>query len=321
MAPAHDPHRLSTVVRPSRYDVRLRPSLDDASFTGTVRIDVVADEPVDAFTLNAADLHIESCVVDGATCGFELDDELERLTITGFGPMSGSTATLDIRFRGVLNDKLRGFYRSTYTDADGTDQVIATTQMQSTDCRRAFPCWDEPEFKAVFGITLDVADGLTAVSNGSEVARTVEEPGRTVVRFADTMLMSTYLVAFVVGRLDVTEPVDVDGIPLRIVHVPGKADLTAFGTRRRRILSPLVPGLLRHPLSERQGRLDRAAGLRRRRDGEPGLHHVPGEPAARGSGTPAPSRNSSWSRTWSHTNWPTCGSAISSRCAGGTASG
>ena len=53
-----------------------------------------------------------------------------------------------------LNDKLRGFYRSTFTDADGTEQVIATTQMQATDCRRAFPCWDEPEFKAVFAITL-----------------------------------------------------------------------------------------------------------------------------------------------------------------------
>ena len=66
-----------------------------------------------------------------------------------------------------MNDKLRGFYRSTYVDDDGVEQVIATTQMQATDCRRAFPCWDEPEFKAVFAVTLDVDDGLTAISNGT----------------------------------------------------------------------------------------------------------------------------------------------------------
>ena len=56
----------------------------------------------------------------------------------------------------MLNDKLRGFYRSTYRDDDGAEHVIATTQMQSTDCRRVFPCWDEPDFKAVFAVTLVV---------------------------------------------------------------------------------------------------------------------------------------------------------------------
>jgi puromycin-sensitive aminopeptidase len=130
----------------------------------------------------------------------------------------------------VLNDKLRGFYRSTYVDDDGTEQVIATTQMQATDCRRAFPCWDEPEFKAVFAITLDVADDLTAISNGPRSsARPPTGRDRRVIRFADTMPMSSYLVAFVVGRLEATDTVDVDGIPLRVVHVPGKGHLTEFG--------------------------------------------------------------------------------------------
>jgi puromycin-sensitive aminopeptidase len=136
---------------------------------------------------------------------------------------------LTIEFRGTLNDKLRGWYRSVYTDADGTPQVIATTQMQSTDCRRTFPCWDEPDFKAVFGVTLVVEPHLLAVSNGREVSRTTRTDGKAVVRFADTMIMSSYLVAFVVGPLEATDWVDVDGIPIRIVHVPGKGGLTAFG--------------------------------------------------------------------------------------------
>jgi puromycin-sensitive aminopeptidase len=124
---------------------------------------------------------------------------------------------------------LRGFYRSTFTDADGRERVIATTQMQSTDCRRAFPCWDEPDMKAVFGITLDVAPDLVALSNGPEIARETLPDGRQRVRFEDTMMMSTYLVAMVVGPLEATETVDVDGIPLRILHVPGKGHLTGFG--------------------------------------------------------------------------------------------
>jgi puromycin-sensitive aminopeptidase len=107
--------------------------------------------------------------------------------------------------------------------------VIATTQMQSTDCRRAFPCWDEPEYKAVFSVTLVVAPDLLAVSNSREIERTTRDDGTVVVRFADTMLMSSYLVAFVVGPLEATDWVDVDGIPVRIVHVPGKGHLTDFG--------------------------------------------------------------------------------------------
>ncbi len=150
------------------------------------------------------------------------------MIVTPSAPIAAGTTTLAIEFAGILNDKLRGFYRSTYVDDDGVQQVIATTQMQSTDCRRAFPCWDEPEFKAVFGVTLDIADGLTAISNGPELERSSAD-GRTVIRFADTMIMSSYLVAFVVGRLEVSEPIDVNGIPLRIVHVPGKSHLTEFG--------------------------------------------------------------------------------------------
>ena len=70
-----------------------------------------------------------------------------------------------IKFRGILNDKLHGFYRSQYTDAAGKTHTIATTQFEATDARRAFPCWDEPALKAVFKVTLVVDENLTALSN------------------------------------------------------------------------------------------------------------------------------------------------------------
>ncbi len=223
-----DPYRLPTGVRPTRYDLRLRPSLTDATFSGSVRIELIVDGPTEIFVLNADELVITSCEVDGRAATWELDGPAERLFVTPASTVAGGVSELTIEFDGILNDRLRGFYRSTYVDDDGVEQVVATTQMQSTDCRRAFPCWDEPEFKAVFAVTLEVDDGLTAISNAPELGRTTAA-GRCTIRFADTMVMSSYLVAFVVGRLEMTDTVDVDGIPLRLVHVPGKGHLTDFG--------------------------------------------------------------------------------------------
>jgi puromycin-sensitive aminopeptidase len=100
--------------------------------------------------------------------------------------------------------------------------------MESTDARRAFPCWDEPELKASFEITLVVDDSLAAYSNGSVVEETAEPGGRRRVRFAPTMVISTYLVAFIVGPLESTEPLEVNAVPLRVVHRPGQGHLTQF---------------------------------------------------------------------------------------------
>ncbi|MFT4867332.1 MAG: puromycin-sensitive aminopeptidase, partial [Ilumatobacter sp.] len=170
-----DPYRLPIGVSPSRYDIRLRPALDDATFTGSITIQLDVAMETDTFVLNAAELTVEECSVNGTPGTAELDEETDRLIVRMAAPVAEGPATMKISFAGILNDKLRGFYRSTYQDADGVEQVIATTQMQSTDCRRAFPCWDEPEFKAVFGITLDIADGLDAISNGPEIERVTTE--------------------------------------------------------------------------------------------------------------------------------------------------
>ena len=234
-APPLDPYRLPRTVAPSRYEIELEPDLAAATFHGHVHIEVNATGDVTELALNAADLTIQSARIDGADATWRLDPAGERLFITpADGVVPAGDHDVDIEFDGVLNDLLRGWYRSTYRDADGGEHVIATSQMQSTDCRRAFPCWDEPDFKAVFAITLVVdADleggGLLAVSNGREVARDDRGDGKVAVTFADTMVMSSYLVAVVVGPLVATDWVDVDGIPLRLVHVPGKEHLTEFG--------------------------------------------------------------------------------------------
>ncbi|MEM7141763.1 MAG: M1 family metallopeptidase [Actinomycetota bacterium] len=228
--------RLPTHVVPHRYDLVLEPDIPTATFRGSVTIDVELVEKTDEIVCNAADLEIDSALVitgEGAAAtehvpDVRLDADTERLHLTFPRDLAPGSARVVATFRGTLNDQLRGFYRSTYADDDGVEHTIATTQFQSTDARRAFPCWDEPAWKATFATTLVVDPDHLAVANTAEVTSSFDPDGRRRVTFAETMRMSTYLVAFVVGPLEVTEPIDAGGVPVRVVHRPGKGHLTPF---------------------------------------------------------------------------------------------
>jgi len=226
-------YRLSRAVLPRRYDLVLQPDLDAGTFTGSEAVLLEVAEPVDEIVLNAAELGIGEGRLEGPGGTLEvtevrLDAENERAHLRLSGRAEPGEWTLRLAFSGALSERMDGFYRSTYQGEAGATRTIGTTQFESTDARRAFPCWDEPDLKAVFGVTLVAVQGQLAISNGPEIGREPAGDGRVRVRFGDTMPMSTYLVAFVVGPLEVTEPMDVDGIPLRIVHQPGKGHLTDF---------------------------------------------------------------------------------------------
>ncbi|HYX45057.1 MAG TPA: M1 family metallopeptidase, partial [Acidimicrobiales bacterium] len=231
--PPEDPFRLPRAVEPEHYDLTLAPDLASASFTGEERVRVRVHQATAEVVLNAAELDIhaaELVTADGAVLGGQVryHDEDERVAVQLDQAAPVGVHTLRLRFSGTLNDKLRGFYRSHYTDDSGTAHVIATTQFEATDARRAFPCWDEPDRKATFRVSLVVERPLTAISNSEVVERVDLGNGKDEVRFAETMRMSTYLVAFIVGPLEATAAVDVDGVPLRVVAVPGKQRLAGF---------------------------------------------------------------------------------------------
>jgi len=223
-----DPYRLPANVVPFSYELVLEPDLEEATFAGEVTIVVEVVEATSQVVLNAIDLQIDYADVEGQTAGVTLDAEHERATLHLKDPLEPGPAGVHIRFRGVLNDKLRGFYRSTFKDSNGAEHTIATTQFESTDARRAFPCWDEPSLKATFAITLVVPEGLFAVSNAAVLTEARTGNGRRRVSFDHTMKMSTYLVAFIVGPLAATEAVDVDGVPLRVIAPPERLALAPF---------------------------------------------------------------------------------------------
>ncbi len=235
MEETEERYRLPRTVVPSRYDLTLEPDLDAGTFDGAVAVALEVVEPVTEIVLNTNELTLGDATLTAAdgraieVSKILTDDDAERATVDLAETADPGEWTLKISFRGDLNPRLTGFYRSTYQDEDGNTQVVGTTHFEATDARRAFPCWDEPDLKAVFAITLVVKGGLAAVSNGPEVERESLADGRVRIRFADTMKMSTYLAAWVVGRLELSDPADARGVSVRIVHVPGKGHLTSFG--------------------------------------------------------------------------------------------
>jgi puromycin-sensitive aminopeptidase len=224
-----NPFRLPKTVLPERYEIRLEPDLERFTFAGEETVFVTIREPAREIVLNAAELEIHQVSIQygqGVVLKGEatLDPTTERARLTFPETLAPGAWRLVLTFTGVLNDKLHGFYRSTYND-----KILAVTQFEATDARRAFPCWDEPEFKAVFQVTLVVPAHLQAISNTPIVGeQVIAGAGRKAVTFAATIKMSTYLVALIVGELEATEPVRVGATPLRIWTVPGKTPLARF---------------------------------------------------------------------------------------------
>ena len=140
---------------------------------------------------------------------------------------------LSIQFTGFLNDKMTGFYRSTYKDANGNTKNLATTQFGPTSARRAFPCFDEPKLKATFSVTLVVPESLTALSNMDVKESISESDGLKRVKFNKSPLMSTYLLAFVVGEFDYVEAFtsgefNDHPIKCRVYTLPGEKEKGRF---------------------------------------------------------------------------------------------
>lgn len=222
--------RLPRNIVPDHYDIRLDLDLETFTFSGEVGIDLTVTEASSAIVLNTADIDIKEALLTSDTgrvaiSGISYDEKYERATLSLENEISPGSHRLVIDYTGEINDQLQGLYRSTFKDANGVEHPIATSQCQSTDARRIFPCWDEPDFKATFRTTMIVAEGLEAYSNSRELER-VARDGKVEFRFAETMKMSTYLLAFISGPFEATEPVVVRGTPIRVIVPKGNLHLS-----------------------------------------------------------------------------------------------
>ena len=224
---------LPTNVVPTHYHVTLEPDFEKLTFDGTVAIDLDVAENSSFVSLHTLELDIHSANIstDGqavsSTPKISTDETSQVTKFELDGALAqGSKAKLEIKFTGQLNDKMAGFYRSTFKREDGSEGILATSQMEPTDCRRAFPCFDEPSLKAKFTVTLIADKNLTCLSN-MDVASEAEVPSssggkpRKAVTFNTSPAMSTYLVAFIVGELNYIESKEFR-VPVRVYAPPGQ---------------------------------------------------------------------------------------------------
>jgi aminopeptidase N len=219
--------RLPENVKPESYELTFGPNLEKATFTGDEVIRVRLEKPAKAITLNSAEIEFQeaSVTAGGATqkATVATDEKNETATLTVAKEIPAGEAQMWIKFTGILNDKLRGFYLS-----QTQRRRYAVTQFEAMDARRAFPCFDEPAYKATFQINLMIDKADTAISNGKIVSDTPgPEEGKHTLKFSATPKMSTYLVAMMVGDFVCREG-GTDGIPIRVCAVPEKKEFTGF---------------------------------------------------------------------------------------------
>ena len=219
--------RLPQNAVPDSYQLTLTPDFNHDNFAGEETIQVRLLAPSIQIVLNSADIEFRDVVVSGTglrqRATVTLDKEKEMATLTVREPIPAGPATIHIKYAGILNDQMRGFYRG----KDDHGRKYAATQFESTDARRAFPCFDEPAYKATFALTLIADKGLTAIANTSAVSDTAGPGNKHTVRFSTSQKMSSYLVAFAVGNFEYIEG-SADGIPIRVYSTPEKKQLGKF---------------------------------------------------------------------------------------------
>jgi puromycin-sensitive aminopeptidase len=220
--------RLRTDVRPQRYALALE--LDPQStrsYRGSLRIELQVKRECEAFELHALDLSVRGVrlSVDGKPLPVRIEPrpELERIRIVPAAPLARGPAVLELRFNGKLRGDLRGLYL-----ASSGERRYAFSQLEAADARRFFPCFDEPSFKARFSIEVVTRARYAVVSNAPQVSSQRLPNGMQRVRFAQTPLLSTYLIALAVGELRASAPVYAGKTPIRVWHVPGQARMTSF---------------------------------------------------------------------------------------------
>jgi aminopeptidase N len=220
--------RLPELAVPDNYKLTFAPDFTKNNFIGDEIIQVRVLKPTSEIVLNAAEIDFEAVTITGGSttqkANVKVDKEKEMATLTVGSAIQPGPATIQIRYTGILNNELRGFYLG--KDNDG--RKYAATQLEATDARRAFPSFDEPAYKATFDVVVTADRGMTVISNTKVVSDTPgPEDGKHTVRFASTPKMSSYLVAMVVGNFEYIEGL-ADGIPIRVYTTPGRKELGTF---------------------------------------------------------------------------------------------
>ncbi|KAJ5577765.1 Alanine/arginine aminopeptidase [Penicillium hispanicum] len=243
---------LPDVAKPVNYHVSLFDLQLGGSwgYKGVVKIDATVMSSTKEIVLNSKEIDVHEAKLlgkDGAQLAkateITYDKKSERVHLNFSQDVAPSDIILSIHFTGTMNNVMAGFYRSKYksvgeptadTPKEGDFYYMLSTQFESCDARRAFPCFDEPNLKATFDFEIEIPKGQTALSNMPvKSERDGGNSGLKFVTFEKTPVMSTYLLAWAVGDFDYVEAktqrkYQGKSIPVRVYTTKGLKDQAHF---------------------------------------------------------------------------------------------
>ncbi|XP_033211856.1 aminopeptidase Ey-like [Belonocnema kinseyi] len=198
-------YRLPIAIKPTYYDLTVLVN-NDFSFGGLVKINATVQETTDEIVLHYGKMNLTSTLIlinnkkiDFKS--FDYDPVTEKYTMTLTEILEkGTEILIVVEYDGVIQDSLYGFYKMSYINEKGERRKIAATQFQAVYARHAFPCFDEPAFKAIFKIRIQRPKEYTTLSNMPLIG-TASIGSFANDIFEESVKMSTYLVAFIISEL------------------------------------------------------------------------------------------------------------------------
>ena len=214
------PGRLPKDVVPGDYDIAIVPDMDKHTFTGKESVTLQVRTPTARIVFNTLDLRLRDVKLDGiAVQSVATDNDAQLTTLTLAAPAAAGPHKLTLAYDGVIQTRPQGLFVQPYANGDGSQGVMLTTEMEATDARRMFPCWDEPAFRSTFQLTATVPAAWVTVSNMPIGKREVHGKLATAT-FQRSPRMPTYLVDFNAGNLrEVTA--EHDGVKFGVWAVRG----------------------------------------------------------------------------------------------------
>ncbi|HEX4151427.1 MAG TPA: M1 family aminopeptidase [Steroidobacteraceae bacterium] len=195
------PGRLPKDVVPLSYEVAVVPSVAASSIAGRESVKLQFRKSTATLEFNSLHETLSHVRFDGKPVkNVVSSDDRQLTTVTLSHPAAEGSHTLSFSYTGKIETQPHGLFAQKYTGVDGKPDVMLSTQMEATDARRMFPCWDEPAFRAVFDLTVTVPADWATVSNMPIERRTVTGNLATV-KFRASPKMPSYLVEFTGGHL------------------------------------------------------------------------------------------------------------------------
>ncbi len=195
------PGRLAKTIVPLDYEVSLVPRVAALTLTGSETVRLQFRSAAASIQFNSLDQRLDHVTLDGKpVLSVDSDDAKQLTTVRLKRAASSGEHVLRFSFTGKLQTGPRGLFAQKYRRGDGSEGVMLSTQMEATDARRMFPCWDEPAFRAKFRLEVTVPAEWASVSN-MPIERRVVHGNLATVRFGETPKMPSYLVEFTAGDL------------------------------------------------------------------------------------------------------------------------